>query len=63
MTKLFVVIDEGCQECGVGSVPIGIFKTQDEAEQKAEARHNETGGWRDGGQTDCNYYEMELEDD
>ena len=59
---VYVVIDEGCQECGVGSVPIGIFATEAEAVAATDARQSETGGWRDAGQTVCDWYRMALPD-
>lgn len=56
--SVFVVIDVGCHECGVDSVPVGIFPTRDLAEAAEQATREATGGWRDGGQTICEVYEM-----
>ena len=58
--KVWVVIDVGCHECGVGSEGVGIFDTQEAAQTAADARDQETGCWRDGGQTYCNTFEMEI---
>lgn len=51
--KVWVVIDVGCQECGVSSEGVGIFKSEAEAKAAADQRDKETGCWRDGGQTFC----------
>lgn len=57
-TSVWVVIDIGCFECGVGTEPIGIFTTRDQAQAAADARNAETNYWRDGGQTSCEVFEM-----
>lgn len=57
--KVWVVIDVGCHECGVGSEPVGIYSTEAKAEAARVAREAETQGWRDGGQTICDVFEME----
>jgi hypothetical protein len=57
---VWVVIDLGCHECGVSSVSVGIFKSETEATAAAKARDEETQGWRDGGQTYCGVFKMEL---
>jgi hypothetical protein len=58
--KVYVVIDEGCQECGLTSEPVGIYRTQVEAEAAARARNEMTKGWRDYGQTTAFWYEFDL---
>lgn len=60
MITVFVVIDLGCHECGVSNEPVGIYLTREDAEAAAEARDDETGCWRDGGQTFTGVFEMEL---
>jgi hypothetical protein len=60
VAPVWVVIDEGCQECGVSSVPVGIFLSAEEAEIARAARSDEFPGWRDGGQTECVVYPMRL---
>lgn len=58
--NVWVVIDVGCHECGVGSEPVGVYATEEAATQAAAERDKETGCWRDGGQTYCEVFEMEL---
>lgn len=48
---IYVVIDVGCHECGVESLPIGAFTDFDAAHAAAKARNEESKNWRDGGQT------------
>lgn len=49
--RVWVVIDVGCHECGVSSVPVGIYATEDAARAAAHATDAATECWRDGGQT------------
>lgn len=58
--KVFVVIDLGCHECDVGSDPVGIYPTREQAERAAEKRDAKTKRWRDGGQTFAEVFEMDL---
>lgn len=58
--KVWVVIDEGCQECGVESLPLGIFLTEEKAEAVRAASPTSVNNWRDGGQAGVCIYEMEL---
>jgi hypothetical protein len=58
--KVYVVIDEGCQECGLISEPVGIYRAQAEAEAATQARNEATKGWRDHGQTTAFWYEFDL---
>lgn len=60
MEKIYVAIDVGCHECGVGSEVIGAFKTEEEAEKAAEERSDSHGDWRDGGQSIPEVFEVEL---
>lgn len=60
--KVWVVIDLGCLECGVESEPVGIFPDKETAADAAERRDQETGRWRDGGQTSAQVFEMETPD-
>lgn len=58
--KVWVVIDVGCHECGVESEPVGIFRTEEAAALALAETSKQTGGWRDGGQTIAEMYEMDL---
>lgn len=60
MAEVWVVIDEGCQECGIETEPLGIFLTEVEAEAVADAQRVRFNGWRDGGQACVCVYKMEL---
>jgi hypothetical protein len=62
VAPIWVVIDEGCQECGVSSVPIGAYLTENAARLACADRNEETGGWRDGGQTDCQVHRVSIGD-
>lgn len=57
---IYVVIDEGCQECGVRSEKVGAYLTREEAEAVRTARDGWTEGWREGGQTSAEVYEFEV---
>lgn len=58
--KLFVVIDVGCHECGVGSEPVGAYTDKAEAYLACTAKNEATDGWRDGGQTIAEVFEIET---
>jgi hypothetical protein len=60
MSKIYVVIDVGCHECGVGSEVIKAYKSKAAADKKARAVAGETGCWRDGGQSVPEVFEVEL---
>lgn len=60
VAEVWVVIDEGCQECGVSTEPIGIFWTEAEAQVAAEACPTYEARWRDGGQAYVCVYKMDL---
>jgi hypothetical protein len=57
---IWVVIDVGCHECGVGSETIGAFKDEISAKAACDARGAETNGWRDGGQSIPEVFELEI---
>ncbi len=59
-TEIYVVIDVGCHECGVGSEVVGAYRTLQEAEVAKDACDKRTAGWRDGGQTIAETFTMEL---
>jgi hypothetical protein len=54
--KKFLAMDIGCHECGVGSVVVGVFDTEAEAEKSIEGME----GWRDGGQSLQEIFEIEV---
>ncbi len=58
--KVFVVIDVGCHECGVMSLPVGIYRTAEEAQAAESATTSRTEGWRDNGQTIAETFVMDL---
>ena len=60
MSEAWVVIDVGCLECGVDSEPVGIFRSEAEAKAAADRRDEETGQWRNGGQTYAEVFAMTL---
>lgn len=60
MTTIFVVIDIGCYECGVGHEVIGAYTTEAEAESVALKRDKDTDGWRDGGSTSASVFRIDL---
>jgi len=60
MKKIYVVIDVGCHECGVGSEEVGIYETREEAEKIAKELSEDTGNWRDGGQSIPEVFEFDL---
>lgn len=60
MSQVWAVVDVGCHECGVESVPVGVFTNPELAQAAADARNAETGGWRDDGQTYCQVFEMPV---
>lgn len=63
--SVFVLMDEGCQECGVSSVLVGVYLTRTDAEAamtKREAEAYESPGWRDDGQARLTIYEAAPEE-
>jgi hypothetical protein len=60
MEKVYVAIDVGCHECGVGSEVIGSFKTKGGADDACDKRADETKEWRDGGQAIPEVFEIIL---
>ncbi|MBT8213368.1 MAG: hypothetical protein KJN71_09495 [Acidimicrobiia bacterium] len=59
-SKIFVVIDEGCQECGVPSIPIGSYTTRGGAEKVADRINDEQNGWRNGGEAWAMVHEVRV---
>lgn len=57
---VWVVMDEGCQECGVSTEPIGIYRSEAEANAAAEKQTKRFNGWRDGGQASVEVYKLAL---
>lgn len=57
--KVYVVLDEGCQECGAESIPVGVFATKEGAEA-AKQYAEENLGYGRGGQSIVYVYEMEY---
>ena len=53
----WVVLDEGCQECGVETIFHGVYRTKEAADAKVAAIYAEFKGWRDGGQAGASAYE------
>lgn len=60
MGKLFVAIDVGCHECGVGSEVIGVYLTEQEAQNACADRSADTDNWRDGGQSVPEVFEIKT---
>lgn len=60
MSKLYVVIDIGCHECGVSSEVVGAYKTRKSAEKNRIERSLKTKQWRNGGQSIPKIFEVEL---
>ena len=60
VNSIWVVIDEGCQECGVGSELVGSYRTAAEADTASALRDEVTKNWRDGGSTVTNVYEVGI---
>jgi len=63
MSKIYVAIDVGCHECGVDSEVIGTFKAVKEAEEACTKRTEETGNWRDMGQSIPRVFEITVEEE
>lgn len=57
---LYVVIDIGCHECGVGSETVGAFWSKEAADAACAARSAETKEWRDGGQSIPDVFSIEV---
>lgn len=58
--KRYIVIDIGCIECGISSKAIGSYKTQEEADKACENVTEQTGNWRDGGQSSPEVFEIDI---
>jgi len=46
---MFLVMNIGCIECGVSSQVVGVFETEEKANEIAE-KSEEKYSWREGGQ-------------
>jgi len=60
MSKRWIVIDIGCHECGVDSVLVGTYRSKYGAVRARNRLLKETEGWRDGGQSIPQVFEVEL---
>lgn len=60
MSKVFVVVDTGCIECGVETLVLGVFKTKQKAVAVRDAQVAKFNNWRGGGQNDVEIFEAEL---
>ncbi len=60
MEKIYVLIDVGCHECGVGSEFIASFVDEESANKACEEHSKKTGKWRDGGQSIPEVFEIIL---
>lgn len=60
MSKIYVVVDVGCHECGVQSEEVGAFLSKEEAVEVSRKLFKKHGGWRDGGQTIPQVFEFEV---
>ena len=60
MEKMFILIDVGCHECGVGSEYIKSFKTMEEADKACDELSEKTGNRRDGGQSIPEVFEVDI---
>ncbi len=58
---VWVVINEGSEECGISDEPVGIFRTEAEAEEAAGAL-NANAGPRRQACTWARVYRMQLPD-
>ena len=48
----YLVMDIGCIECGVSTLPVGLYRTLTEAQDAMEKRDLRYHSWRDGGQAE-----------
>ena len=53
----WLVFNIGCIECGVSSAVVGLYETEEEANQVAEACGNELS-WREGGQNAFEVFDL-----
>lgn len=60
MKTMWIVIDVGCHECGVGSETVGAYATLEEAETAVVQCDERTGRWRDGGQTYAEIFAVDI---
>ena len=57
---VFVVIDTGCHDCGVGGVPGGIYRNLNDAHAAAERYEADINKCYDGRQTIVRVHKMTL---
>lgn len=58
--KRYVVIDIGSLSDGVSSELYGVYKTEEDAQNAVYERNGATGRMRNGGQTQAEYFEVEI---
>ena len=54
---MWIVVNIGCIECGVSSNIVGVFDSQEKAEQVAE-KCGEKYNWREGGQNSFDVFPL-----
>jgi len=57
LPKPWMVFNVGCIECGVSSAVVGFYRTQEEANQVAQACEDELH-WREGGQNSFEVFNL-----
>lgn len=57
--KKWLVFNVGCIECGVSSNVVGLFETEEMADQVAE-ECSKSLGWRQGGQNSFEVFDLSL---
>lgn len=62
MTKIYVLIDVGCHECGVGSEYVASFLTEGDADKACAELGRKTSNRRDGGQSIPEVFAIEVPD-
>lgn len=55
--EMFILVNIGCIECGVSSQIVGVFSTEEKAEQLAKKLYA-THSWREGGQNEFQVFPM-----
>ena len=57
--KKYILVNIGCIECGVSSNIVGVFNSEEKANQLAKEFDNKFE-WREGGQNSFEVFEMPL---
>lgn len=57
---MYAVLSEGCQECGVRTLFLGLLESREAAVELARVTDKEEGGWRDVGHSDVKMYDTET---